>query len=336
MTKKIWIDITNSPHVLFFRPIIKELLLKGYTVIVTARDFAQTYDLLEKYNIKYYKFGHYAGKNLLKKIFNLFFRSYKLYFFAKKNKFNLSLSHNSIDICIVSKILNIPIIDIFDYEHAIFHHINFRCSTKIMCPKYIPSKSLYKFGGRNKIIKYPGLKEQIYFSDYSFDDNILSKLKIDSKKIIVVVRPPAETSVYHYNVKNNLYYDLINYLGHNSKVFVVFLGRTKDQIDFVKNKNFNNFLIPLKAIDGPSLIKKSDLVISAGGTINREAVALGTPVYSIFKLKLGGVDKYLIKNKKMFLLNKIDELKIKKKKTSKKLNLINPKTIVDVLLKYMR
>jgi len=241
MVKKIWIDVTNSPHVLFFRPIIKNLEKRGFKVIVTARDFAQTYDLLDQYNIKYYKFGKYAGNNLFKKILFLITRSIRLLFFSIKHKFHLSLSHNSIDICIVSWISRIPIIDIFDYEYAQFHHINFRCATKIVCPKYINSKDLYKFGVNDKkIIKYDGLKEQMYLSDYNFDNKILKKLNIDSKKIIVVFRPPAEKSLYHKGIKNNIYLDLINYLSNKKNVVVVYLGRDVDQINLI---NLINIII---------------------------------------------------------------------------------------------
>lgn len=336
MKKKIWIDVSNSPHVLFFRPIIKLLQEKGYSVTVTCRDFAQTKELLDKFNIKYIEFGKHGGKNLLSKIFNLILRSWRLYFFAKKHKFNLALSHNSIEINLISKILKIPVINFFDYEFAQFHHINFRCATKVVCPSYISSKKLYKFGAENKIIKYNGLKEQMYLYDYKFDKNILKKLNLNSKKIIVILRPPAETALYHRKIKNNFYYKLIDFLGNNSRIQIVFLGRNKNQIEYIKNKKYSNYFIFEKAIDGPSLIKESDIVISAGGTMNREAAALGTPVYSILALKLGGVDKFLIKINKLIYLNNLNNLIFKKKKRSKNLNFINPSEFVDLSLKYIK
>lgn len=329
---KIWIDVTNSPHVLFFRPIIKELKKRGHNVIVTSRNFAQTIDLLNNFKIKHKEIGKYGGKSIFGKGLSLINRSMNLYSFAKNKKFDLALSHNSVDICIVSKLLNIPIIDLFDYEYAQFHHINFRCATKIMCPSYIDINDLKKYGANNKLIFYEGLKEQMYLSDYKFDNDILNKLKIDSKKIIVVFRPPAESSLYHKGIKNQIYLNLIDFLGSKKNTTVVYFGRDKNQIQLIKKKKYTNFLIPENAIDGPSLIKKSDLVISAGGTMNREAVALGTPVYTILALKMGGVDKYLIKSGYLKELDSVDDIVLKKKSRSINLKLTSPKILVDTFL----
>lgn len=334
MNKKlnIWIDVVNSPHVLFFRPIIKELKKRGHNITVTSRDFAQTIDLLNNFKIKHKEIGKYGGKSIFGKGLSLINRSLALYNFSKDKKFDLALSHNSVDICVVSKLLDIPIVDLFDYEYAQFHHINFRCATKIMCPSYIDKNDLKKYGANHKLILYEGLKEQMYLSDYKFDNNILNKLKIDSKNIIVIFRPPAEMSLYHRGVKNEIYLDIIDYLGNKSEVCVVYFGRNKDQINMLKQKNYFNFIIPDKAIDAPSLIKKADLVISAGGTMNREAVALGTPVYTILALKMGGVDKYLIKSGYLKELDNIDDIVLKKKPKLINLKSTNPKILVDIFL----
>lgn len=338
MNKKlnIWIDVVNSPHVLFFRPIIKELKKKGHSVTVTSRNFAQTIDLLNNFKIRHKEVGKYGGKSIFGKGLSLVNRSLALYNFAKNKKFDLALSHNSVDICIVSKLLNIPVIDLFDYEYAQFHHINFRCATKIMCPSYIDKKDLKKYGANNKLINYEGLKEQMYLSDYKFDNNILNKLKIKSKNIIVVFRPPAEMSLYHRGVKNEIYLDIIDYLGNKPNICVVYFGRNKDQINQLKKKEYSNFIIPDKAIDAPSLIKKADLVISAGGTMNREAVALGTPVYTILALKMGGVDRHLIKSKYLKELSCVNDIILKKKSRSINLKSTSPKTLVDIFLKFAK
>jgi hypothetical protein len=329
-TLNIWIDITNSPHVLFFRPIIKQLKKRGHKVTVTYRDFAQTKDLIKKFNIKAQLFGKYGGKSIFNKVCALISRSFKLFKFAKHKNFDLALSHNSVDICVVSKLLGIKCIDIFDYEFAQFHHINVRCSNIIMCPKYIKLKDLKKYGcKKNKLISVPFLKEQMYLSDYNFNNNILKKLNLDSKKVIIVFRPPAEMSLYHKGIKNNLYKKLLFYLKNKNNIQVVFLPRTDEQKEYICSKNYSNFIIPKKAIDAPSLIKKSDIVISAGGTMNREAAVLGTPVYTSLALRLGGVDKYLIKKKLLIKLNKVSDLKINKKKRSKGLKFISCNYFVD-------
>jgi len=334
----IWIDVTNSPHVLFFKPLIKEFEKNGHKVTVTARNFAQTIDLLKQNKIKYTKFSHHGGKSLFKKIFFLFKRSYLLYKFSKNKHFDLALSHNSVDVCIASYFRKIPVFDLFDYEFAQFHHINFRLSKKIFYPKFINLKDLKKYGAnKNKIIKYDGLKEQMVLKDYNFDKNIFDKInfpKNSLKKYKILLRPPATMALYHRNIKNQLYLDLINYLSNKKNLIVIFMPRTKIQLNEIQSKNLSNFLIVNKTIDGPSLIKQVDLVISGGGTMNREAVALNKPVYSILALKLGGVDKYLIKNKYLIKLNSIEEFKLLKNKNNKiNIKYTTPKQMCDLILK---
>jgi len=338
--KNIWIDLTNSPHVLFFKPIIEELKNRNYNVFITCRDYAQTKDLLDNYKLKYKLIGHHAGSNIFKKFYWLLKRSFLLYKYMKNKNINLALSHNSVDICVVSRFLKIPIIDIFDYEYASFHHINFRFANKIMFPKYINKKKLKKYGGKqSKCIPYEGLKEHIYLYNYNFDNNILDKINIkkDNKTKLVLLRPPATMALYHQGIKNYLYSDLIYYLSSKKNVKVIFMPRTNQQKVEIEQKNLNNFVILNKTVDGPSLIKKVDLVISGGGTMNREAVALNKPVYSILALKLGDVDKYLIKKNYLKLLTNVKDLNLNNL-NFKKNNLkgSNPKDMVTIFEKYMK
>jgi predicted glycosyltransferase len=333
---KIWIDMTNSPHVLFFRPIISELESRGHKVTITARDFAQTISLLDKQKIPYTKIGRHQGRNYFLKVRGLFARSFRLIAFARKKKFDLALSHNSNDIAVAAYLLRIPLVTMFDYEHAKSHHINLRLATKILVPDLIPNKPLYKYGAKDrKIDKYAGLKEEVYLADFIPDAGLLKTLGIDEKKILVTIRPPATMSHYH-RIENPFFDRLLEHLGKKKDVAMVVLPRTKEQGEDILKKKISNLLIPKEAIDGPSLEFFSDIVISAGGTMNRESVALGTPVYTIFAPEMGAIDRNLIRQGKLKKLTDLKQLKLQKKKLRTLPKMRGPKPVVDKILETVK
>jgi len=326
---KIWIDVINSPQVLFFDPIYRYFKDRDYEVIFTARKFAQTVELLDLKNISYVLIGKHPGKNLFDKITDAIYRSIQLLRFARKKNIDLCLSHNSHHISITAKFLDIPCISMFDYEHALVHHISVRLAHKVIVPSFIGYTSLKKYGcERDRLLRYEGLKEQIYLS--SFDPNIeeLKSLKIDMNKIIVTIRPPGDMAHYHTK-PNTLYPKLLSYLSNNEDVQCIILPRNDAQKKFAQSYNSKNFIIPAEVVDGPNLIYHSDLVISGGGTINREAVVLGIPVYTIFSQKIGAIDKSLIEKGLLKELRDIDQLKLSKYYRENKMGKIEPNGLID-------
>lgn len=332
--KIIWIDITNSPHVLILKPIIEILKNKRHKVVVTARDFAQTIPLLDRFNIEYTKIGSHSGRSITRKSLGLFNRTASLIKFTKKNKykFDLALSHGSNDLAVTSFILGIPHVTMFDYEYAsVSHHINFRLSKKVMCPDIINRKVLARYSRKDKLDQYEGLKEEYYLYGWKPDESVLKQLKIDTSIPIVVIRTPPDLALYH-RFENKLFYKVIERL-NNLNVCAVALPRSGEQGASLRAQRFNNIIIPDDAIDAQSLIYYADMVISAGGTMNREAVTLGTPVYTLFPGRLGTVDIDLMEKGKMFKLESPERLVVKKKKrTNNKLNFRNPEILVQKIL----
>jgi len=311
---RIWIDITNTPHVLIFRPIIKALTGQGHEVFVTAREFAQTSQLLERFGIEHTLIGKHQGKEIYRKIYGLASRTSKLVAYAAGKKFSLAVSHGSNDCAVASFFLRIPHVTMFDYEYAkAMHNINLRVSTKVLIPDMIPSEPLYEYGGTDaKIDKYPGLKEEYYLADFEPDDTVVKEIGLDRGKIIVVMRTPPDVALYH-RFHNPIFMDVLKKLAARDDVQVVMLPRTPEQREEVLGLGLANVFIPDKAVDAQSLIYYSDLVISAGGTMNREAVALNTPVYTLFEGKMGAIDTCLIAEGRMKKLNDPQELVIAKK-----------------------
>lgn len=331
--KIIWIDFTNAPHVLALKPLIVVFEGMGYKVVVTARNFSQTIPLLRRFGIKYTEIGSHRGGSVIKKSFGFFNRTANLISFAKKcnYKFGLALSHGSNDLAAASFILGIPHVTMFDYEHAaVSHHINFRLSKKVICPDVIDKKALARYSRKDKLDQYSGLKEEYYLYGWEPDAGVLEQLNLDTSRVTVVVRTPPDMALYH-RFENDLFWSVIKKLS-KSDAQVVVLPRTKEQGEKLRETG-DSLIIPKNVVDAQSLIFYADLVISAGGTMNREAVVLGTPVYTIFSGKLGAVDLDLIKKDKMFKLRSPEQVVIRKKKQVKnKLNFRNPEVLVQKIL----
>ncbi|HDP70074.1 MAG TPA: DUF354 domain-containing protein [Actinobacteria bacterium] len=329
----IWIDITNSPHVVIFKPIIEELKGRGYSVIVTAREFAQTVPMLEMHKMEYTLIGHHRGKNFLKKAAGLFSRTRDLVNFARDKKFDLALSHGSNDLAAASLFLKIHHVTMFDYEYAkIAHNINLRVSKKALYPDLIPFDVLRSYGLKSeRAFPYPGLKEEYYLYGFKPDNKVLSQLGIDDNKVIVTFRTPPDAALYH-RFENPLFDDILNHLSQQSNVYTIILPRTVEQRSRLKDLTLKNVIVTDNVIDAQSLIYFSDVVISAGGTINREAVVLGTPVYTIFAGKMGAIDNHLIKMGRLRKLISPEEIELKKKDIFPELNLREPGILVDKII----
>ena len=285
----VWIDLTNSPHVLVMRPVIDRLRERGHDVEVTARDFAQTLGLCDRFGIDHTAIGRHRGGGLAAKARGLGERSLALAHWARRRRFDLALGHGSNDVTVAAALLRIPSSTTFDYEWAtVQHNVNCRLARAVVVPDAIPPERLYRVGARGKLHRYPGLKEEYYLADFEPSPAVLAELGLDATKPIAVVRTPPAVSLYH-RFENDLFAQVLDRLAGAQ---VVVLPRTPEQR--TELERHGGFIIPTHAIDAQSLVSYADLVVSAGGTMNREAVALGTPVYTVFEGRLGAVDEQLI------------------------------------------
>jgi predicted glycosyltransferase len=291
---RVWVDLTNSPHVLVMRPVIERLRARGAEVEVTARDFAQTLGLLARDRIDHTAIGHHRGERLGAKGVGLVQRSLALARWARRRRFDLALGHGSNDISVAARLLGVPSATMFDYEWATVQHaVNCRLAAAVVVPDAIPAERLDRYGARGKVHAYAGLKEEYYLSDFEPDTAVLDELGLDANRPIYVVRTPPEVSLYH-RFANDRFGEVLRRLAAaaaNGGQAVV-LPRTDAQR--AELREVDGFVVPERAIDAQSLIAHADLVVSAGGTMNREAVALGTPVFTTFEGRLGAVDERLI------------------------------------------
>jgi len=310
--KKIWIDLDNTPHIPFFKPIIEKLEQNGIEVFITARDRFQVCELADLCGLHYKRVGKLHGKNTLFKISALMIRALQMFYILLKEKPVIAISHGSRSQIVAAKLLKIPSLEIFDYEHA--SNMPYFIPTWIIIPEIIPEESI-KFD-KNLTYRYPGIKEDVYVSGFKPDNNIVHALSIKKQKIIIILRPPAVEAHYHKHLSDELFENVLNTLTDREDTQIILLPRNQKQAEHIKGKWKNSFMngkitIPAKAFNGLDLIWHSDLVVSGGGTMNREAAALGVPVYSIFGGKIGAVDKYLSENKRLTFLRRIEDIRSK-------------------------
>jgi uncharacterized protein len=305
---RVWVDLTNSPHVLVMRPLIEAMRADGHEVTVTARDFAQTLQLLERFGMEHTAIGRHRGSGLKDKAVGLFDRSLALRKWARGRSFDAAMGHGSNDVSVAAKLLRIPAATAFDYEWAkVQHNVNCRLCRAVVVPDAIPPERLYRYGARGKVSAYEGLKEEYYLADFEPDRAVLGELALDESEPIVVVRTPPAVSLYH-RFENPLFAAVLERLRGTQAVV---LPRTPEQREELVRTG--GFIVPERAIDAQSLIAFADLVISAGGTMNREAVALGTPVYTTFEGRLGAVDELLLREGRMRRLSNPDEFPLEKR-----------------------
>ncbi|MEQ1545114.1 DUF354 domain-containing protein [Methyloglobulus sp.] len=335
---KIWIDLDNTPHVPFFKPIIRELEQRGYTIVLTARDAFQVCELATLFGLTYKKVGKHYGKNPFLKVLGLCWRSMQLLPFVSREKPMLGLSHGSRSQIFLCNLLRIPTVMIMDYEHA--------QTPLLLQPKWevIPAALLnenVQCKNEERILSYEGIKEDVYAPEFKPDGSIVAELNLSDDDIVVTVRPPANEAHYHNPESDALFISFMARVCTTPRIKAILLPRNKLQETQIRNnwpQWFENthVIIPKQAMNGLNLLWHSDLVVSGGGTMNREAAALGVPVYSIFRGKSGAVDRQLQDEGRLVLIENVEDVsnKIVLQRRSKEITPIglNPQKVLYTII----
>ena len=293
---RIWIDITAPAHVLVFRPLIALLRERGHHVEITAREYSQTTQLLRRQGIDAEIIGGHGGRSRARKLAVMLERMPRLRSWARRRGFDAALAHGSHYLTLVARTLGIPSSTTFDYEFATLQHqFGCRAANYVVVPEAIPPERLARYGVRPpKLRRFPGLKEEYYLADFEPDPTVVEQLGLDPELMIVTVRTPPAVALYHRQT-NPLFPGVLKRLGEAEGVQTVVLPRTPDQADEVRSLGYPSVTVPSEAVDAQSLVYYSDLVVGAGGSVNREAAALGVPVFTTFSGRLGGVDEWLVR-----------------------------------------
>jgi len=309
---RIWVDLTNPAHVIVLRPLVQLLEAGGHEVTLTARPLSHTTELLDDWGHPYTAIGHHGGASRVGKALAAGSRTAQAFAFARGKRFDYGLAHGSTDLPPVGRLLRIPNTTMFDYEWArLQHELNCRLATRVLVPNAIPAERLAPYGARPpKLVQYPGLKEEYYLGDFEPDESMLGELGLDPSGVIAVVRTAPSYALYLGGSENELLPRVLRRL-LDEEAQVVVLARTDDQRRALRELD-GSLIVPEHAVDGRSLAALADLVVSAGGTMIREAAVLGTPVWSIFEGRLGAVDELLIAEGRVHFLRDPGELVVEK------------------------
>jgi hypothetical protein len=327
-------DMTASAHPLVLRPVVSLLREQGHEVEITTRDYGQTVELIERLGLSAEVIGHHAGRSAVGKARQMTSRLGALKRWAEPRGFDLAIAHGSHELTITARRLRIPSSTTFDYEFAwLQHQLGCRAARRVVVPDAIPPERLQRYGVRPpKLRQYEGLKEEYYLYDFEPDPAALTELELDPERTLVVLRPPPDVSLYHRHA-NPLFPQTLDRLGSLDSVHAVVIPRTAEQRDFVRSLALPSVVVPEHAVDAQSLIAFADLVVSAGGTMNREAVALGVPVYTTFGGRRGGVDEKLIREGRLRPLTDPGALDLSKRDrgSSERLRR-DPRRLLELLL----
>jgi uncharacterized protein len=331
---RLWIDLANSPHVPFFKALAEKFKDQGHEIEVTAREFAETIPLAQAAGFAPQVAGAHGGRAVSAKAGSLMSRAWALAGWARKRHFDVAISHNSYSQILAARTLGIKTVTLMDYEYQPANHLAFRLASRIIVPASFPAKRLRRYGAAvGKVRRYHGTKEDVYLADFQPDPLFgaqLCELGVNPDNVLVLMRPPAHDALYH-RFQNTLFDDALGMLQGFENVQVILLPRNEAQRALYSANP--GLIIPMTPLDGANLIAASDLVISAGGTINREAAALGVPAVSIYAGKWAAVDEALVKEGRLWRISSAVDLRklpVQKKQTT------NPRRSVEVIDEVVR
>jgi predicted glycosyltransferase len=312
---RIWVDLTNTAHVLVLRPLVELLEHDGHEVEITARPLSHTLELLNDWGHAYEALGHYGGVSRAGKARAAAGRVVEMLRFGRGKRFDCALAHGSTDLPMACRLLRIPNSTMFDYEWAALqHHVNCRLANRVLVPDAITAERLARYGARPpKLVRYPGLKEEYYMADFQPNAAVLDALGVTRELALCVVRTAPSYALYLGGSETPLLPRVLRQVVETEGAQAVVLARTPKQRTDIRALGLERVIVPDRAVDGRSLVAFADALVSAGGTMNREAAVLGTPVWSIFEGRLGAVDEMLTREGRLRFLRDPAEIKLERK-----------------------
>jgi len=292
---KVWIDLSNSPHPLLFSPIAARLESLGHTVRITARDNAQTVELARQRWGAVEVIGGPSQTGRMAKARSTVSRVRQLTSWARAERPDVALSHNSYAQIVAARALRIHTVTAMDYEHQPANHLAFRLADTVLLPEALAGTDVRRQGAAGRKLRlYGGLKEEIYLGDFEPNGGVLAGLGIERgpETVIVVARTPPSGALYHRS-DNPLFVEALRAVSGAPEARCVVLARRPEQREGIAALSLPNVVAPAEALDTRSLMHGSDLILGAGGTMTREGALLGVPTVSLFAGRTPAVDRWL-------------------------------------------
>jgi uncharacterized protein len=311
---RVWVDLTNTAHVVVLRPLVERLEAGGHDVTITARPLSHTVELLEDWGRPFTALGEHGGTGRAGKARAMADRAARMVAFGRGRRFDCGLAHGSTDLPVAGRVLRVPNTTMFDYEWAVAQHsVNGRLAHRVLVPEAIPPQRLRRYGMRGrKLVRYPGLKEEYVLHGFEPDPAVPDALGLDRARPIAVVRTAPSYALYLGGAEGELLPRLLRHLDEQG-VQTVVLPRTAEQAASARGLGLPSVVVPERAVDGRSLVAFADALVSAGGSMNREAAALGVPVWSMFEGRPGGVDERLIAEGRLAMLRDVRDVVVRKR-----------------------
>lgn len=331
---RVWVDLTNAPHVPVLAPLIEVMRGRGMDVLVTARPYGQTVELAALHRLDCEPIGAHGGRGRLGKGRAAGDRVGRLVRWARGRDIDVGLAHGSTDQPVVARLLRFPAVTMFDYEGARLQHgLNCRLARRVLVPDAIPVEAVTAHGARaSAVVRYPGLKEEYALHGFAADPAIRGAVGVRPEALLAVLRPPPSLALYHGG-EDPLFEQVMRHLADDPEVDQVVLPRTEEQAAAIRALDLPRLIVPPAAVDARSLIADADLVVSAGGTMNREAAVLGVPVWSTFSGALGAVDRRLIDEGRLQRLERVEDLVVARRgRDTATPTLRDPALLVDLAL----
>ncbi|MCS6965773.1 MAG: DUF354 domain-containing protein [Candidatus Kapabacteria bacterium] len=308
---RVWIDLDNSPHVPFFGPVVRELQRRGHEVVLTARRYAQTLELAREFGLSVYPVGRYGGTHPVGKVWSLARRALQLWHTVRPLRPEIALSHGARALVVTAVAMGIPAVVCLDYEWT--ERWIFRWgATRIIVPDILAASAEEAGLPSHRLRTYPGLKEEMYIANFTPQIGFRDRLGVGEETCLVILRPPSTTANYRTPRTFELFETLLLRIREESSVVALVLPRDIKDWEWVervcRRERIGNVQLLPQVVPGLQLLYWADMVISGGGTMNREAALLGSPTYSIFAGRLGAVDRWLREQGKLTILGTEEEI----------------------------
>jgi predicted glycosyltransferase len=292
---RVWVDLSNSPHPILFEPIVDELRADGHEVVLTARDHAQTVALATERWPEVRVIGARSPKGRAAKSRAVAGRAAALAWFGRRERIDVAVSHNSYAQAVAARALRIPCVTAMDYEYQPANHIAFRFADRVVVPDDFPQRMLRLEGARpKKVWRYSGFKEEVYLHRFRPDPSVLDELGLERDEPFFVGRPSPAGAAYH-QFENPLFDSALAQVLGREDARVVFLPRRPEDVRAYDGVPAERRIVPERAVDTRSLLHYARALLGAGGTMNREAALLGTPVFGMYAGRLAALDRRLIR-----------------------------------------
>lgn len=290
---RAWIDVDNPPQVQYLVPFADAFRRAGADVVLTARDYGETLELLRARGVDARPVGRRFGSSKARKVVGTLARAGTLatgLAAAGRPDVLLCASRSS---ALAAASLRIPSFVLADYEHASV--AAYRVTRSVFLhPEAVDTRAWTSRGLRpERLVPFRGLKEDISFADVDLDAVPAHPLPGDGR-VRVLVRPPAEDSHYVAADSRPLALALLAHLAAREDVQVVFAPRYARQAADLRRLPWRTEPVVLtEPVPFVPLLKGVDAVVCSGGTMLREAAYLGIPAVTILRSALGGVDRWL-------------------------------------------